>query len=85
MSEFTTMENLQCQVSAQFGAVLKYGNKVIVTDYSYNRDYCAEIYDFIDVPGESGLGDIECRIALVQKEIGFEDNGHAVAWALEQI
>lgn len=84
MSDFTTIENLQCQVSASYGVVIKYGSRVIASDCDFKNKHWVEVYEFIDEPDESGLSDIECRLNLIAQQDGFDDNGHAVAWALEQ-
>ena len=86
MAGFTTMEKLQCNVSASFGAVLKYGDKVFVTDLNWRGGYVAEIWEFIETPEETGLADCECRIELVKtSENSFEDNGHAIGWCIQQM
>lgn len=83
--EFTTIEKLQMRVSASYGAVLQYGDKVFVTDIHWKGGFTAEIYEFIDTPKETGLSDIECRLNLYAKaEQTFEDNGHAIAWCLSR-
>lgn len=83
--EFTTIEKLQMRVSASYGAVLKYGDKVFVTDIFWKGGFTAEIYEFVETPEETGLGDIECRLNLIDKaDRTFNDNGHAIAWCLKQ-
>ena len=59
--EFTTMERLQMKVSASYGAVIQFGDKGFVTDWK--GGFTAEIYEFVETPDETGLGDIECRLA----------------------
>ena len=83
---FTTIEKLQLQVSASYGAVIQYGDKVFVTDISWKGGYEAEIYEFIEFPKDTGLGDIECRLTpwMVSQET-FKDNGHALKWCFEQL
>lgn len=82
---FTTIEKLQCKVSKSCGAVLEYGKKVFVADYRHPGDFIAEIYEFVDDPEETGLGDIECRLNLIKTaEQRFKDNGHAIEWCLKQ-
>jgi len=66
--EFTTMERLQMKVSASYGAVLKFGDKVFVTDCHWKGGFTAEIYEFVETPDETGLGDIECRLAPLGKD-----------------
>lgn len=83
--EFTMIEKLQLKVSPSYGAVLQYGDKVFVTDISWKGGFIAEIYEFVETPEETGLGDIECRLHLTHKaDESFEDNGHAVAWCLSR-
>ena len=83
--EFTTIERLQMKVSGTYGAVLKYGDKVFVTDIHWKGGFTAEVYEFVDTPEETGLSDIECRPNLYAKaEQTFEDGGHAIAWCIAQ-
>ena len=86
MTGFTTMEKLQCRTSASYGAVLKYGDKVIVTDADWRGGFSAAIYEFIETPEETGLEECECRLTTWKtSETNFEDNGHAIAWCIQQI
>ena len=83
---FTTIEKLQMRVSATYGAVIKYGDNVFVTDCYWQGGFTAEIFGFIESPEETGLSDIECRLELLEKsEETFEDNGHALAWCLTRV
>lgn len=80
----TNMEKLQMKVSS-CGAVLKYGEKVLVTDLAW-KGFVAAVYEFIETPEETGLSDIECRLNLVENaEKLFGDGGHAMEWALGRI
>lgn len=63
MTEFTTMEKLQMKVGPS-GAVLKYGEKVLVTCETY-YGFTAEVYEFVETPEETGLGYIECRLRRI--------------------
>ena len=84
--EFTTMERLQMKVSAGYGAVLKFGDKVFVTDYHWKGGFTAEIYEFVETHDETGLGAIGCGLALWGKaDERFADNGHAIAWCMAQV
>ena len=84
--EFTTIEKLQMKVSATYGAVLQYGDKVLVTDIHWKGGFTAEIYEFVDDPEETGLDAIECRLAPLEKATEtFQDGGHAVAWCFGQL
>ena len=78
----TTMEDLAMEVNATVGAVLKMGDKVLVTDRGW-KGFIAGVYEFVDTPEETGLDEIECRLNLtaMSQEV-FEDGGHAIAWAM---
>lgn len=83
MTEFTTMEKLQMKVGPS-GSVLKYGDKVLVTYETY-YGFAAEVYEFVEISEETGLGYIECRLSLIDKaEKHFEDGGHAIAWCISR-
>ena len=70
MTEFTTMEKLQMKVGPS-GAVLKYGEKVLVTCETY-YGFTAEVYEFVETPEETGLGYIECHALKVKGLLGGE-------------
>ena len=81
--EITSMENLQLKVSS-YGAVLKYGDKVLVTDIAW-KGFAAAVYEFVEGPEEDELADIECRLNLLEMaDEVFEDGGHAIAWCMEK-
>lgn len=81
--EITSMENLQLKVSS-YGAVLRYGDKVLVTDIAW-KGFAAAVYEFVESPEEDGLADIECRLSLLEMtDEVFEDGGHAIAWCMEK-
>ncbi len=82
MPNTTTMENLAMKVNAMDGAVLKMGDRVLVTDRGW-KGFIAAVYEFVDTPEETGLDEIECRLNLVtmSQEV-FEDGGHAIVWAM---
>ncbi len=80
----STMENLSMKVTAGEGAVLRMGDKVLVTDHAW-KGFIAAVYEFIETPEETGYGYIECRLNLIaMSEELFEDGGHAIAWAMQQ-
>ena len=81
----TTMENLKIEEYATFGAVLRHGDKVLVVGCE-RYGYHAAVYEMIETPQETGLGDVECRIGLVEAaEEVFKDGGHAMAWCISKI
>ena len=79
------MEKLSLEVSAGYGAVVRYGDRVFFTDIHWQGHFIAEIYEFVETPEETGLGDIECRLTkIAEAKEKFEDGGHAIAWCLKQ-
>lgn len=82
LPNISTMENLSMQVSAGEGAVLRFGDKVLVTDHAW-KGFVAGVYEFID--DEEEFSYIECRLNLTsmagQK---FPDGGSAIQWALQE-
>ena len=86
MKEFTTIEKLQMKVSTTYGSILKFGDHVLVTDACYKGGFTADIYEFVEPPEATGLGDIECRLDHIgSAEQTFTDNGHAIAWCMGQV
>lgn len=82
----TTMEKLTGWFSPGYSAVLKYDEKVIAVQMNWKGGFEAAIYEFIETPEETGLGDIECRLNLVEiLDKVYKDNGHAVAKALTKV
>ena len=81
----TTMENLALEGHAAMGAVLRYGENVLVVGCE-RFGYHAAVYEMVETPQEAGLGDVECRIGLVEaSEEVFKDGGHAMEWCLSKI
>lgn len=80
----TTREHLCMKVSAGEGAVLKFGDRVLVTDCGW-KGYIAGVYEYLETPEEAGVSECECRLNLIHmSEETFEDGGHAIAWAMKQ-
>ncbi len=80
----TTMENLSMQVSAGEGAVLRFGDKVLVTDHAW-KGFIAGVYEFIEDEEETGLSYVECRLNLISMAgQTFPDGGSAIQWALQE-
>ena len=82
MADFTTMERLICNQSAQRGVTVRFGEHVIHTDYTWGKEFYCQVYEFIDDPRD--FGEIESRLNLIAEKEGFEDGGHAIQWGLEQ-
>lgn len=78
----TTIENLSDNLCPGYDAVLTLGEKVLVARINYKGQYEAATYEFIDTP-DDGFALIECRLNLCEvADETFEDNGHAIAWAM---
>ena len=83
--QVTTMEHLEMNGCSTQGAVLKYGDKVLVCGLTH-RGFEAAIYDFIETEEETRLSYIECRLGL--NEIAphpFDDGGDAMKWCFDQL
>lgn len=82
----TTIENLQTAVSASYGAVIQYGDKVFVTDIHWKSGFTAKIYEFVESPEDTGFSAIECRLSpWAEAKETFRDNGHALAWCFAKV
>lgn len=66
-------------------AVLDYGDYTVAVWNHCFKGSIAEVYELIETPAETGFGRCECRIALIERKEGFEDAGHAMAWALSKV
>ena len=76
----STIERLQIIVSPSYGAVVKYGEKVLVTDAHWQGGFEAAVYRFTDITQT----DIEAPVQLEKiAPTRFEDAGHALEWAME--
>ena len=77
----TTPEDLECRWSK----VLNFGDKVLLAGHYYsgmNKPcYFGAVYEYL----EGGKHDCESAIGLYAvSEVEFEDDGHAMAWAMQQ-
>jgi len=76
----TTSEDLECRWSK----VLTFGDRVLLAGYYYNGQnrpsYFGAVYEHLD-------DDLSCEgtigLAAVS-DVEFEDDGHAIAWAINQ-
>lgn len=80
----TTSEDLEMH-TGMGGKVLNFGNKVLLAGYYYSGRnkpcYFGAVYEYL----EDGRHDCESTIGLVvASEVEFEDDGHAIAWAMQQ-
>lgn len=78
LPERSTQENLE----ERWSKVLTFGNRVLLAGYYYNGMnkpcYFAAVYEHTD-EDLTCEGNIELREV---SEVDFEDDGHAIAWAL---
>ena len=76
----TTPEDLECRWSK----VLTFGDKILLAGHYYNGKgkpcYFGATYEFLS-DDTSCEGTIGLRTV---SEVAFEDDGHAIAWALSQ-
>lgn len=86
MTDFTTRENLETDLYGCLNsAVLDYGDHVITVLEHCFDGVIAAIYELVETPEETGLSRCECRLSKIATNSGFEDTGHAVAWALAEL
>lgn len=87
------MEDLQMNTNS-FGAVIQYGNYVIATNWvnmgKGKQGNTARLYIALEEPifgfGPGSRGFNECALGLVaEADEYFQDAGHAIAWAMNQI
>ena len=75
----TTPEDLECRWSK----ILNFGDKILLAGYYWNGpgapSYFAAVYEYLDDD------DHECDSTIglcAASEVAFEDDGHAMAWAM---
>ena len=78
----TTQEDLE----TRWDKVLNYGDKVLVAGYYWNGpgepSYFAAAYEYLDDEEEH---DCESTIGIREvSDVCFYDDGHAIAWAMQQ-
>ena len=78
----TTPEDLECLCIK----VLNFGDKVLLAGHYYNGQnkpcYFGAVYEYLD---DEEKHDCESTIGLAAaSEVEFEDDGHAIAWAMQQ-
>ena len=81
----TTMEHLDEMRYGTSGAILRYGEQILVVGMEC-WGFHAAVYEMVETPEETGFADIECRLNLVETATElFEDGGHAMAWCMKRI
>jgi len=85
-TKVTTAEKLAMELyGCMNSAVLDYGDyTVAVWDHCF-KGSIAEVYELVETPDETDFGRCECRISRIGRKEGFEDAGHAMAWALTNV
>jgi len=80
----STSEDLETRFSGMDGKVLNYGERVLAAGYYYNGKgnpcWYGCVYEHLD-------DDLSCEGAVGLREVSdlaFEDEGHAIAWAMSQ-
>ena len=80
----TTPEDLEMRFSGMDGKLLTFGDRVLIAGYFWNGPgepcYYGAVYEFLD-------DDHTCEGAIglrTVSEVEFEDDGHAIAWAIQQ-
>ena len=73
----------QEDLEGRWSSVLVFGDRVLMAGYYYNGDapsYFAAVYEFLthDTTCEGPIG------LMSVSDLEFEDNGHAIAWAIEE-
>lgn len=80
-----SMETLFRLADTFNGAVVKFGNNVLFAGAAGHK-FIGAVYEFVETEEETGLSYIELCLNLVaMSEDGFEDSGHAIAWAMQQV
>ena len=65
-SKESTMEKLEEMRFSTCGAVLRYGEQILVVGREF-RGFHAAVYEMVETPEETGFADIECRLNLSSK------------------
>lgn len=79
----STPEDLEMRFSGMDGKVLNFGETVLLAGYYWNGSgkpsWFAAAYEYL----EDGDHDCESTVGLrAVSEVEFEDDGHAIAWAM---
>ena len=80
----TSPEDLEMRFSGMDGKVLSFGDRILLAGYSWNGpgqpSYFGAVYERLD-------DDLSCEGTIGLREVSeveFEDDGHAIAWAMQQ-
>lgn len=82
LPETTTPENLETRFFTSSATFLTFGNKTLMAGYYYSgrnaNSYFGAVYEFTT---DDHTCEGEIRLTAVSDKM-FEDNGHAIAWAM---
>ena len=82
LPETTTPENLETRFFTGSATFLTFGNKTLMAGYYYSgrnaNSYVGAVYEFTT---DDHTCEGEIRLTAVSDKM-FEDNGHAIAWAM---
>ena len=82
LPETTTPENLETRFFTGSATFLTFGNKTLMAGYYYSgrnaNSYFGAVYEFTT---DDHTCEGEIRLTVVSDKM-FEDNGHAIAWAM---
>lgn len=81
----TNIENLVDDFRPCYDALVRYRGMVLAAMLNWKGRYEAAVYEFIETPEETGLGEIECRLNLVGiSDETYGDSGSAIEWAMRE-
>lgn len=84
--QITNIEDLTEGGSPCYDALVRYRGMVLAAMLNWKGRYEAAVYEFIETPEETGLGEIECRLNLVGiSDETYEDSGSAIEWAMDEV
>ena len=77
------LKSTQEDLERDWETVLRYGNKILLAGHWYNPDgksWIAAVYEFLDDDETTCEDFVGIREVAEER---FEDNGHAIAWAIQ--
>ena len=77
------LKSTEEDLARDWETVLRYGNRILLAGHWYNPDvksWIAAVYEFLDDSETSTEDRIGIREVSAER---FEDNGHAIAWAVQ--
>ena len=77
------LRSTQEDLEGSWETVLRFGDRILLAGYWYHPDgksWIAAVYEFLDDDATDVDDDIAIRTVAEER---FEDNGHAIAWAIQ--